>query len=341
MCRVKRLKYPLAAVAVAVLVLAPMTAAAATPTPNPSLDTILAKPPSTDFNELTTSALNGAFTAHDWATLNGSGSAATDTENALNHDGFVAGYGKTWAQVSSGHALIEAVMAFNGGQGARKALTGLEAGDKSDPAYKHSVTVSGIDPYYGAHFVDSSNNVVEDLFAFAKGNDVFGVLFVSDKDDVATLAVTQAKAQFAAAPESTIPSSQWPENTSPASSFPVAAFAIAVAFVIVVVGLIAFLALRRRSAPAMAGAYGMPAAYGTPGAPDAMGAPGAIDAQGAPAGAVQMSPDGNYWWDGQAWKDAAHEAPPAAQRSGDGTLWWDGANWRPVPQAAAEQPPAS
>jgi len=331
MCRVNRLQYPLAAIAIAAFALAPMTAAAA-PSPNPSLDTVLAKPPGTDFNVLTTSALNGAFTAHDWATLNGSGSGATDTENALNHDGFVAGYGKTWAQVKSGHALIEAVMAFHGGQGARKALTGLEAGDKSDAAYKHANTVSGIDPYYGAHFVDTSNNVVEDLFAFVKGNDVFGVLFVSDKDDVATLTATQAKAQYAAAPDSTIPSSQWPENVSPAASFPVAAFAIAVAFVIVVVGLIAFLALRRRT-PTMAPAYGVPGAYGMPAAAGPMATPDA-------AGGVQMSPDGNYWWDGQAWKDAAHETPPAAQRSGDGTLWWDGANWRPVSQAPApEQPP--
>jgi len=332
MCRVNRLKYPLTAIAIAAFALAPLTAAAA-PSPSPSLDTVLAKPPSTDFHELTTSALNGAFTAHDWATLNGSGSGGTETENALKHDGFVAGYGKTWAQVSSGHALIEAVMAFNGGQGARKALTGLEAGDKSDSAYKHAVTLSGIDPYYGAHFVDSANNVVEDLFAFAKGNDVYGVLFVSDKDDVATLAATQAKAQFSAAPDSTIPSSQWPENASPTSSFPVAAFAIAVAFVIVVVGLIAFLALRRRT-PAMAPAYAVPGGYGMPGAAGPMGTP---DTTG---GGVQMSPDGNYWWDGQAWKDASHETPPGAQRSSDGTLWWDGANWRPVPPAATpEQPP--
>ncbi len=329
MCRVNRPKYPLIVAAIAVFALSPLSAAAASPSPNPSLDTVLARPPSADFNELTTSALNGAFTAHDWATLNGSGSAATDTENALNRDGFVAGYGKTWAQVSSGHALIEAVMAFNGGQGARKALTGLEAGDKSDSAYKHSITLSGIDPYYGAHFVDTTNNVVEDLFAFAKGNDVFGVLFVSDKDDVAALAATQAKAQYDTAPASTIPTSDWPENASPRSSFPTGAFAIAVGFVVVVVGLIAFLALRRRSTAAMAGAYGMAGMAGAAGSPDMT------------AGAVQMSPDGNYWWDGQTWRDAAHEAPPGAQRSSDGTLWWDGRNWRPVQAASPEQPPTA
>src|SRR5260370_9321607 len=111
MCRVNRLKYAATLVGAATLALAPM-AAGASPTPNPSLDTVLAAPPGTGFSELTTSPLHGKFTAHDWATLSGSGTTATETENTLNHDGFVDGYGKTWAQASSGHALIEAVLAF-------------------------------------------------------------------------------------------------------------------------------------------------------------------------------------------------------------------------------------
>jgi len=45
-----------------------------------------------------------------------------------------------------------------------------------------------------------------------------------------------------------------------------------------------------------------------------------------------MSPDGNYWWDGQTWRDASREAPPAALRSLDGYYWWDGRTWRTVPQ---------
>lgn len=332
MCRVNRVKYAATLVGVAFFGLAPMTASAG-PSPSPSLDSILAKPPSTGFVELTTATLHGEFTAHDWAT-NATGATATETETTLNRYGFVDGYGKTWTSTPTQQALIEVVMAFTGGQGARKTLTALERSDKGDANYQHSDTISGIDTYYGLHLFDSANGLYEDAFGFVKGNDVFEVFFVSSKDDALTPAVTQTQAQYSAAPDSTIPSSSWPENaSSSSSSFPAGAFGIAVAFVVVVVAALAFFVMRRRgSAPVPVGAYGMPAAPGAVGAPGGVGTPGA-------GGAVQMSPDGNFWWDGQAWKDAALEAPPAAQRSSDGTLWWDGQKWRPVGQAPPEQPP--
>lgn len=320
MCRVKGLIRTLTLAAAVALATSPLAgAAASTPSPSPSLDKVLAAPPGSDFTELTTGVLHGEFTAHDWATTNASGSDATETEKTLTKDGFVDGYGKTWAQASAGHAMIEAVMAFTGGQGARKALTSLEASDKSDKSYKHADTASGIDPYYGAHFADTSSNTVGDLFVFVKGNDVFFVILASQKDDVLTVATSQAKAQYAAAPASTIPTADWPENASSPTSGSSAAlgFGIIAAIIVVVVIAVVFLVMRRRGAatPAMMGAVGG-------------------------AGGVQLSPDGNYWYDGQTWRDAAHEAPPAAQRSSDGTLWWDGRTWRPVPQAAQpEQPP--
>lgn len=301
-----------AALAFAVaMAIAPLTVHA-TSRPNPSLDTVLAAPPTTDFSELTSSPLHGKFTAHDWAMLSGNTNDAATTEATLNRDGFVDGFGKTWAQASSGHALIEAVMAFSGGRGAHSALAGMEASDKSDTTYKSADTVAGITAYYGAHFVDTANQVIEDFFAFVKGNDIFGIAFVSSKDDVLTDATRQIQTQYSSAPGSTIPTSEWPENLSPASSFPVALFGAGLGFIIVVAGVVAFLVLRRR-AP-------VPSPY----------------ASFAPALSLQMSPDGNYWWDGQSWRDAAQEAPPSAQRSTDGFYWWDGRMWRPVPQ-----PPAS
>ena len=284
----------------------------ATSSPKPSLDTVLAAPPATDFSELTSSPLHGKFTAHDWAMLSGNSSGAAQTESTLNKDGFVDGFGKTWAQASSGHALIEAVMAFSGGRGAHSALDGMEASDKSDTSYKNADTVSGIAPYYGAHFVDTANLVIEDFFAFVKGNDIFGIAFISSRDDVLNDATAQIQTQYSSAPGSTIPTSEWPENVSPASVFPVALFGAGIGFIVVVAGVVAFLVLRRR-APA-------PSAY----------------ASFAPALSLQMSEDGSYWWDGQSWRDAAQEAPPSAQRSSDGFYWWDGRTWRPVPQ-----PPAS
>ena len=317
------LRFP--AAIVAALAMIPLTAAAATtPAPNPSLDSVLVAPPSKDFNELTTSPLHGKFTAQEWANLGGNTSLASQTVATLNRDGFVDGFGKTWTQASSGHALIEAVMAFSGGRGAHAALSAMEAGDKSDSSYKNADTIAGLGTYYGAHFVDSSNQVVEDFFGFVKGNDVFGIEFVSSKDDVLSAAGTQAQAQYHSAPDSTIPSSQWPENAPNSAAFDVGRAtgdAIVVILIIGLVGLVVGLIVRGQRRARMAAAYA--------------GAGGGY----APMSGVQLSPDGNYWWDGQTWRDAAHEAPPYSQRSGDGGLWWDGRTWRPVPQSPPQQQP--
>jgi hypothetical protein len=307
MWRVTRLRRQAAFAFAVALAVAPLTVHA-TSSPNPSLESLLAAPPSSDFAELTTSPLNGKFTAHDWATLSATSNGAAQTEATLNKDGFVDGFGKTWAQASSGHALIEAVMAFSGGRGAHSALSGMEASDKSDTTYKKADVVSGISPYYGAHFVDVPNQLIEDFFAFVKGNDVFGIAFVSPKDDVLDDATKQIQSQYSSAPGFTIPTSEWPENVSGASSFPVAIFGAGIGFIVVVAGIVAFLVLRRQK-PA-------PSAY----------------ASFAPALSLQMSEDGSYWWDGQSWRDAAQEVPAFAQRSNDGFYWWDGRTWRPVPQ---------
>lgn len=318
MCRVKRL---VCSAAVAVLALAPLPASAApTPTPSPSLDMILVKPPSSDYTELNTGTLHGEFTAHDWA-ANATGVSASETEATLKKDGFIDGYGKTWASSSARKAMVEAVMAFTGAKGAKQALSALEAADKADSHYKHADSITGIDPYYGGHFIDSANGTVEDLFVFAKGNDVFFVIVASTKDDVLTLATNQAKTQFESAPASTIPSSQWPENAVSSSGAYQVGYAfgriLPIVFIILVLVAVGGLILRSRLRRAAVPAYGAP----------------------APVLAVQLSPDGNYWWDGQAWRDASQEAPPMAQRSSDGSLWWDGRTWRPVPQPAPPQAP--
>jgi len=317
MSRVNRLIY---ALAISFLALGPLTAAAA-PIPSPGLDTVLVAPPS-GYTELTSSSFHGSFTAHDYAVASDEAQAA-EIEKTLNHDGFVDGYGKTWIHQASQRAMVEAVIAFTGGRGAKDWLTAAEAGDKSDPSYVRADAITGVNPYYGGHFKYSSSNTVGDVFSFVKGNDVFIVGVVSTKDDVLSLAMTQTKTQFDQAPGQTIPSSQWPENASKpvAGSFPLLAVGIIGALIVVAVVAVLALTMRRRSGmtPAMAAA------------PGAMGSP--------PAGGVQMSTDGKYWWDGQNWRDAATEAPPSAQRSSDGALWWDGQNWRPVPHAGPPQQP--
>jgi hypothetical protein len=315
MARVNRF---LGSAAVCFIALLPLNALAASPSPSPGLDTVLAPAPS-GYVELTTATLHGEFTAHDWA-VNASGASAQETETTLNRFGFVDGYGKEWNSTSLRRGVVEAVMAFSGGSGAKKALTALESTDKADSHYSHSDTITGINPYYGAHFTPTG--AFEDEFVFVKGNDLFIVIFAGAQDTVLTPATDQAKAQYDSAPAETIPSSQWPENQQSSSAFGLGS-AIGVILPILVVGGIIAAVIgvirRRQRPPAMAvGTY----------APPSM----------SPTAEVQMSPDGNFWWDGQAWKDAAHEAPPFAQRSSDGSLWWDGRTWRAVPQG--QQPPA-
>lgn len=293
----------------ALIALVPITALAATP--SPSLETVLAQPPGSDFTELTTATFHGRFTAHDWAS-NSIGATAAETESTLNRYGFVDGYGLEWASTSARRALVEIVMAFGGGQGARKTLTALEAADKRDPHYQHATTLSGIDPSYGVHAFDSSTGVYTDGFSFVKGNDVFQVYFASIKDDNLAPATSQAKLQYDSAPDSTIPSSQWPENASriPSSAYQAGVTSFWVLMILGGIAVVAALVIRSRRRASVP-------VYG----------------------AVQLSPDGRYWYDGQGWRDASQEVPPTAQRSADGTLWWDGRTWRPVPQPA--QPPQS
>ena len=298
--------------------LAPLSASAATPSPSPSLDTVLAKPPASDFTVLTSSPIHGEFTAHDWA-VNGTGVSSSETEATLNRNGFVTGYGLTWVSTSQRRVLVEISMAFTGGRGAKRTLLALETSEKADASYKHDNTLTGIDSYYGSHLYDATNKVYEDGFSFTKGNDLFQVYFGAPTDNNLAAATSQAKTQYDSAPDSTIPSSQWPENAQTSNSAAYTAgsvFGLLIigALVVGVIGVVVGLVLRsRRRPPAMAQTF----------------AP-------VPLSGLQMSPDGNYWYDGQNWRDAATEVPPGAQRSSDGTLWWDGRTWRPAPQ-----PPAS
>jgi len=302
------------AISVVAMALLPLTAGAApSPSPSPSLDQLLLAPPA-GYAPLVNNAypLRGKFTATQYASHYGE--QAVQVEHALTVDGFVDAFGKTWWQKSTKRVLVESVIAFSGGAGARSWLASQQAIDQAKKSYKRANPLPGIDPYYGGHYIAST--MLSDVFVFVKGNDMFTVGFYSPKNDVLALANTQTKAQYDAAPSSTIPTDQWPENApkpgglvpTPSVSLPnlsgVLPYVLAVVLVLGVLALGAGLFLRRGK---------------WKGAPKSM--------------AAQLSPDGTHWWDGRAWHDSAREVPPFAQRSGDGGYWWDGHAWRPVPAA--------
>jgi len=192
------------------------TLALAAPTPSPGLDGILIKPPGTGYREepkSTPGILEGPFDAAKYAEVTVATDAAPTTQ-ALARDGFLTGYGRTWVQQATHHVLIEIVVAFSGGDGARRWLTSSEVADKADPGYQRSISVSGIGSYYGERYANATTGVYEDVFAFVKGNDYFLVGILSGSDDLADSASTQTLKQYEFAPPNTIPPAQWPENAS-------------------------------------------------------------------------------------------------------------------------------
>jgi hypothetical protein len=291
--------------------LAPMNAAGS-PSPSPALSSLLAPAPGADYVEADTTTpgvMEGAFNAQEYASKT-SATNPSRVQASLERNGFVSGFGRTWVQRSTQHVLIEAVIAFNGALAAKRWLAAAQYSDKGDAKYQHSISVPGISNYYGAHLagIDSFT----DMFGMVKGNDYFWVITISRQDDLGTTGATQAKLQYDLAPAYSIPPSMWPESARAPGGFNswqlggLTGDLILIAFILSFIALLTAVIRRglRRPAP--------PTVTAT---------------------AIQLSPDGNYWWDGTRWKDSNREAPPWAQRSSDRTLWWDGRHWRPVPKA--------
>src|SRR5579859_1412919 len=189
----------------------PVAVATASPAPSPGLDTILAAPPTADYQEIdpsTPGILEGPFDANGYASIGGGGNTSK-TVKTLGDDGFIAGFGRAWAQQSTHRVLVEIVVAFSGGKGATTWLGQSEQADLADPTYQHAITVDGIDSYYGARLSDSAHYFA-DAFVFIKGNDGFLVSTISDTDTLGDSAAAQTRVQYLRAPAYTIPPSGWP-----------------------------------------------------------------------------------------------------------------------------------
>lgn len=304
--RVKRSLYPVYAAAAAVLAAWPVVAVAA-PSPSPSLQTILAPGPAA-YKTPVHGTVSGPMTAAQYAQIWGKDAAAAQSE--LEKDGYIDGYGVMLADTASGRIMAEYVIAFSGQSGALRFAGANNQRDVTNAAFQHVDTSSGLGPYYyGVHMAQASPALVLDSFDFVKGNDMFGVDFISNRDDVVAVATAQAESQYAAAPASTIPTNNWPENQAPPNTSvglgdlsPTVWMAILGLGVLLAGGV--FLAMRRKEAAGFAPVQ------------------------------QRMSDDGNFWWGGSSWVSVEDVAPPWAQRSPDGAYWWDGRGWRPVPGAA-------
>ena len=202
--------------------------------------------PPAGYTQLATGTFHGQFGVRAYAAQ--FQSKELEATITLVHDGFVDGYGMEWVHRSSGRLLLEFVIAFKGGSGAKDWL-GFEAtADKADPAYKHADTMSGIDPYFGLHLVLTSPRIYSDAFAFVKGNDVFYVSFASTKDDALKLTTAQTRRQYDSGPPETIPKAKWPENAPsqrPQTNF-LGAIIGAVLVLVIIAGVARLVMIRRR-----------------------------------------------------------------------------------------------
>jgi len=283
MARMRRI---LGALVIAASSMLPMSAAAA-PNPSPSLAQVMLPAPS-GYTAETSSAISGSFASHNLSSA--WGTKAAEAQTALEQDGFVDGYGITVVNHTIHHRVIEYIVAFAGGQGAMNWLSFAEAGDKADPTYQHSDSISGIASYYGEHNVYPSQNV-SDAFVFVKGNDFFVVGYESTQDDILSLAITRAKNQYDSAPNSTIPAAEWPENAKAATASQGASQGAGFALG----GLIADAIIALLAVGVILLLVGMVVRYRRARTPTA-----AVPSE-MPAG-VQISPDGGYWWDGEQWR---------------------------------------
>ena len=196
--------------AVAAVSMLPASAAMAAPDPKPHLSQVLAEPPTTSYVELTSHTpgiLEGPFDAGTYASIGGIDMQSTI--NTLAKDGFISGFGRAWVQQSPSRVMVEIVVAFTGGDGAKQWLQQSQDADMTDPTFQHAITVDGIETYYGARMSDTSSYFA-DAFLFVKGNDGFLVSTISGFDDLGDSAAAQTRVQYRHAPAYTIPPSGWP-----------------------------------------------------------------------------------------------------------------------------------
>src|SRR2546428_13485683 len=76
----------------------------------------------------------------------------SDMETTLKHDGFVSGFGRSWAQQGTTHLLLEIVVAFRGAAGAKSWLAASGAAGSSNQHFKGAVVVRRGDPSYRGPF---------------------------------------------------------------------------------------------------------------------------------------------------------------------------------------------
>ena len=251
---------------------------------------------------------------------------ATAVANELSREQFTRSYRKGWGLRGTDTVLLEKVEEFAHQSGAADHLIRAKYADQTDANFKGLFGTPGLDPAYGASFVQKDGWRSAGI-VFTKGNLLFSVIGGSSKPVNTDLLLRQARQQDVAAPDQTVV----PESAArgsgggsgavklaPGISIPrsdlvaliAGGCAVLVLVLAVVVGLAIWLPHRRGKRER---------------------------ARALTSRLPPFSADRRWWWDGARWQDGTMVAPPAAPRSPDGAHWFDGVGWRPVPPAQAPE----
>lgn len=249
------------------------TTLAATPAPpDPArLRAVLADPIDQAFLEVTTSSpgwLVGQFDAKTYIDSFTDRDAQTRQSalDSLVREGFVSGYEREWYKVGGQDWLGELLLVFQNSTGAGSMAEGSKAGYAQDAGFKNFVTASAIPDAYA--LTEASLGRQWTVVIFTKGNDLFAVVGGSSSDYTTASTLAQAGKQFQAAPATiSVAGPSAPRVRSP----------------LVIAGIVG------ASAAAIGGLAAMILIV-------------ALWSRSRRPNTRQISPDGNYWWDGAAWR---------------------------------------